>query len=175
MLGILQVTMYRKETAIAGVALIAAALIGLSITMGSTAFAAKHADQTINNAKKIILKNGQETVTINVNSVPGQTGPAGPQGPPGKDGQNGTNGAPGPQGPQGLPGKDGVNGTTSIVICQSNSTNPLCQNTPTPTPVTNGTNTNGTNPTPTPTPTPTNTTNTNTTNTNVTSLHAKHK
>ena len=150
-------------TAFVAIAALALILMGPS----SQVFAAKHADQTINNAKRVILSANGQTFVLNINSVPGPAGPAGPPGEPGKNGINGTNGAPGPQGERGPPG---ANGTTSVVICQSNSTNPLCGTgpTPTPTPVppTNSTGGNGTNPTPTPT---------NTTNTNATNLHAKHK
>lgn len=131
------------------VLVLAAAAILMVAGVENSAMAVKHKDtQTIDNAKKIIIKSGADTFTINVNSVPGPQGPAGPQGPqgiPGKDGLNGTNGVNGSPGQAGPPGK---NGTSIVIVCTTNSTNPLCGNpTPTPTPVNgtgNGTNTNST-------------------------------
>jgi hypothetical protein len=125
-----------QNLSIVMLAITAAILVGGSFA-GATLAAKQKDTQTINNAKQIILKNGQETFVINVNSIPGANGKNG------QNGQNGTAGVPGRDGTNGTNGKDGVNGTTAIIVCTTNSTNAACGNTPVPTPtpvpVTNGT------------------------------------
>ena len=131
------------------------ALAAIMIT-GGIAASTLATTQTIDNAKKIVIKSGADTFVINVNSIKGDkgdtgavgatgaTGPAGanstvpgPQGPAGIAGPPGANSTvPGPQGnvgpagPQGIQGPRGFNGTTTV--CVETSGNQTC---PTPTPL----------------------------------------
>jgi Collagen triple helix repeat (20 copies) len=119
--------MINKFIPTALLAITAFILIGGNVAMAATAVHKQV--QTIDNAKKIIIKAGADTFVVNVNSVKGEPGSAG------KNGTNGANGAPGANGTQGIQGVAGANGTSTVIVCTTNSTNPLCGNTPTPVPV----------------------------------------
>lgn len=78
--------------------------------------------------------NGQTGAT-GANGTKGDPGATGATGAAGRDGTNGTNGTNGKDGVNGLngtngkDGTNGLNGTSVVVLCTTNSTNPLCSGT----------------------------------------------